>query len=69
MWIKQESPVITFQNEGEPEVIHIIPTGFANESCPPEDMYVVVTTSAYGQDVQWYKGKEEIEKLYGITIN
>ena len=60
---KIENNVISFQDGDEPEIIHIIKTGF-------EDRYIVLYEDAY----EMYLGqtdvltKAEVEKKFKITL-
>lgn len=58
-----KSPTKAFMNMNEPEVIHIIKTGF-------KDMYLVIKEDAYFEyDPKIINGtKEEIENKYKIKL-
>lgn len=54
----------TFQLEGEPELIHIIKTGFENK-------YIIVHEDASEQNIgsTEIKTREEIQEDYGISLH
>ena len=62
-WIKIERDIKSFQLQGEPELIHVIKTGFV-------DRYMVVYEDAYeinlGEVI--FGTKNEIEKLFNIVL-
>jgi len=62
-WIESGNVTKTFRLEDEPELIHVIKTGF-------EDKYMVVYEDAYGLNIGkvTYGTKAEIEGRFGITL-
>lgn len=63
-WIESGNVTKTFRLEDEPELIHVIKTGF-------KDKYMVVYEDAYelnNTDKVTYGTKAEIEDRFGITL-
>ena len=62
-WIECKNVTRTFRLADEPELIHIVKTGF-------EDMYMVVQEDAYEINIGKvsYCTKLEIEQRYGILL-
>lgn len=62
-WIEINNVIKTFRLEDEPELIHVIKTGF-------KDKYMVVYEDAYELNIGkvTYGSKSEIESRFGITL-
>jgi len=62
-WIESNNVTKTFRLQGEPELIHVIKTGF-------KDKYMVVYEDAYELNIGkvTYGTKLEIESRFGITL-
>ena len=62
-WVESGNVTKTFRLEDEPELIHVIKTGF-------KDKYMVVYEDAYGLNIGkvTYGTKAEIEGRFGITL-
>lgn len=62
-WIESSNVTKTFRLKDEPELIHVIKTGF-------EDKYMVVHEDAYEINIGkvTYGTKMEIEDRFGITL-
>lgn len=62
-WIESDNVTKTFRLQDEPELIHIIKTGF-------RDKYMVVYEDAYELNIGKviYGTKLEIESRFGITL-
>ena len=61
--VEIESPCRTFQWKGEPELIHVIKTGFRNR-------YMIVHEDAYEYSLGTveFMSKERIKEIYKIEI-
>lgn len=62
-WKKVNSKLATYQADEDPELIHIIKTGF-------DDMYIIVYEDAYGLTLGniIMKSSQEIKDRFGIDI-
>lgn len=63
IWIESDNVTKTFRLQDEPELIHVIKTGF-------KDKYMVVYEDAYELNIGkvTYGTKTEIESRFGVTL-